>query len=66
MTTDKIGELAGRIWRTLDEEGELRIATLKKQVAAPDALVSMALGWLAREDKIEVTPDGRTFRVRLK
>ncbi len=66
MLTERIGETAGRIWRTLDEEGKLRVSTLKRQVGAPDAIVYMALGWLAREDKLEVEPQGRTYVVRLK
>lgn len=66
MVIQRIGETAGRIWHTLDEEGELRISTLKRQVDAPEPIVYMALGWLAREDKLEVEPQGRTFVVRLK
>jgi hypothetical protein len=66
MVIQHIGEMAGRIWRTLDEEGELRVSTLKRQLDAPDALVYMALGWLAREDKLEMEPQGRTYVVRLK
>lgn len=66
MTMEQIGELAGRIWHTLDEEGELRVATLKKQLEAPDSQLYLALGWLAREDKIALTPAGRSWRVRLK
>lgn len=66
MVIQRIGEMAGRIWRTLDEEGELRVSTLKRQLDAPDALVYMALGWLAREDKLEMESQGRTYVVRLK
>ncbi|MCL6565979.1 MAG: winged helix-turn-helix domain-containing protein [Acidobacteriia bacterium] len=66
MVIQQIGETAGRIWHTLDEEGELRVSTLKRQVDVPEPIVYMALGWLAREDKLEVKPQGRTFVVRLK
>jgi hypothetical protein len=62
----KIGETAGRVWRTLDEEGELRLAALKKQIDVSDALLYMAVGWLAREDKLEVEAEGRSYRLRLK
>lgn len=64
--TEKIGEMAGRIWRTLDEEGQLRISTLKKQLDAPEAIIYMALGWLAREDKLEMEAEGRTYKIRLR
>lgn len=61
-----IGETAGHIWRILHDEGELRLSTLQKRVDASATLLHLALGWLAREDKIEITPDGRSYRVRLR
>ena len=61
-----IGETAGSIWRTLEEEGPLRLSTLKKQIKVADALFYMALGWLARESKIDFETEGRSFNVRLR
>lgn len=61
-----IGETAGSIWRTLDEEGPLRLATLKKQIKVADVLFYMAVGWLAREGKIDFVAEGRGFNVRAK
>lgn len=66
MNLQQIGETAGRVWQALEEQGELRLPLLKKQVQAPDSLLYMALGWLAREDKLELTPEGRSLRVRLR
>lgn len=66
MLIHEVGETAGHIWHTLDEEGPLRLAALKKQVEASDALLFMALGWLAREEKIAIEADGRTYRIQLK
>ena len=66
MLINQIGEAAGHIWHTLDEEGPLRLTALKNQMEAPEFIVHMALGWLAREDKIAFESDGRTYRVRLK
>ena len=62
----EIGETAGHIWHTLDEEGPLRVTALKKQIKASEAVLHMALGWLAREDKIEMESEGRAILVRLK
>ncbi len=62
----QIGEVAGKVWHTLDEEGQLRVSALQRQIGVAPALLHMALGWLAREDKIEVEPAGRSYRVRLK
>lgn len=61
-----IGEIAGHIWRILHDEGELRLSTLQKRANASATLLHLALGWLAREDKIEITPHGRSCRVRLR
>jgi len=66
MFNEQIGETAGNIWHTLEEEGPLRLSALKKQLKSADPILHMALGWLAREDKVEITPDGRSFRVSLK
>jgi hypothetical protein len=61
-----IGETAGRVWHTLDEEGQLRLTTLQRQIEVPSMLLHLALGWLAREDKIEITGDGKSYQVRLR
>ena len=66
MMIQKIGETPGRIWQVLDETGALRLSALKKRVDVPQAILYMALGWLAREDKLEIVADGRTYRVPLK
>lgn len=66
MLIQKVGETAGLIWQVLDSRGPLKMAALKKQLKATDTVLHMALGWLAREDKIEMTKDGRSFLVQLK
>jgi hypothetical protein len=62
---NEIGETAGAIWHTLNEEGPLSLATLKKQIKASDAILHMALGWLAREGKVAIEADGRSYKVLL-
>jgi hypothetical protein len=42
------------------------MAALKKTTKATDMALHMALGWLAREDKIDVVKDGRILKVSLK
>ena len=66
MLINQIGEAAGSIWHTLDEEGSLSITALKKQIEVPDAVFYMALGWLAREDKVDIEPEGSSYRVQLR
>jgi DNA-binding IclR family transcriptional regulator len=61
-----LGETAGRILRTLEKQGPLRLTTLQRRMEIPAALLHMALGWLAREDKVEVVADDRSYLVRLR
>ncbi len=63
---DAVGETAGKIWETLSAQGPLTVAQLKKKVDGKTDLVNFALGWLAREDKIEIVPEKKTFRVQLR
>lgn len=60
-----IGATAGVVWKTLAVQGPTSLTKLIKETGAPRDAVLQALGWLAREDKIEVE-DGRTKRFSLK
>lgn len=62
----EIGDVAGVIWHTLDVNGEMTLAKLKKEVKADGSVFDWAVGWLAREDKIELARDKRLIRVWLK
>ncbi len=62
---EEIGTTAGAIWHALSAKGELSLAQLKKEVQAKDPLFHWALGWLAREGNIVITPEKRSFRIRL-
>ncbi|MEK7312107.1 MAG: winged helix-turn-helix domain-containing protein [Chloroflexota bacterium] len=66
MLIQKVGEAAGLIWQAIDSQGPLKMTALKKLLKINDTILNMALGWLAREDKIEMTASGRTFLVQLK
>lgn len=48
-----IGETAGRIWQHLSKSGPTSTKDLPKTVGADRDLVLMALGWLAREEKLK-------------
>lgn len=63
---EEIGVVAGAIWCVLDANGEMALAKLKKEVKAEGPLFDWAIGWLAREDKITLTRDKRSYRVCLK
>ena len=62
----KVGEAAGNIWHTLSDHGPLTVAQLKSKVNGGEELLTFALGWLAREDKIEISQDKKTIKVSLK
>ncbi len=52
MSKEEVIETAGKTWRTLAEKGETSIADLAKILQQEEELVCQAIGWLAREDKI--------------
>jgi Winged helix-turn-helix domain (DUF2582) len=62
----QIGETAGVIWHLLDEKGPLSLAQVVKQTGEARDLVMLALGWLAREDKIVIDGESRGRTVTLK
>ena len=62
----EIDNAAGIIWRYLDERGEVTLGKLKQGTKLSDQLVSMGIGWLAREDKLSFTKEGRIVKVALR
>lgn len=52
MEKEKIGTDAGKIWQILCEKGNVKIIELKKITKMDIKDIYLALGWLAREDKI--------------
>jgi hypothetical protein len=63
---EQIGETAGLVWRLLDERGPVSMAKVVKESGAPRDLVLLALGWLAREDKIAIDSESRGRVVSLR
>ena len=62
---EEIGKTAGAIWDALNTRGELSLSELKKAVKGKEPTFDWAIGWLAREDQIVITPEKRSFRIRL-
>ncbi|MCP4725333.1 MAG: hypothetical protein GY863_09870 [bacterium] len=54
-----IGETAGRIWQIVSDRGEVNISGLPKILNEKSPIVYQALGWLAREEKIEYHKEGK-------
>ena len=63
---DQIGETAGRVWHCLRESGPMSLSKLVKNIEAPRDVVLQAVGWLAREDKIDIEERNRTRVICLK
>ena len=61
-----IGQTAGQVWHLLDENGPMSLTRLAKSIDAPRDLVMQAVGWLAREDKINIEDDARSKIVSLR
>ena len=52
VTSDKTGEVAGRIWKQLRAHGPVTFESLTRSIGFSEPEVYMALGWLAREGKL--------------
>jgi hypothetical protein len=63
---EEIGKTAGAIWNALNTGGEQSLGQLKKAVKGKEPTFDWAIGWLAREDQIVITPEKRSFRIRLR
>jgi Mn-dependent DtxR family transcriptional regulator len=59
---EKIGETAGQIWDLLKKKGEVNMAEVPRLLKEKSTVVYQAIGWLARENKIEYrTAATKTF-----
>ena len=63
---EEISKIAGAIWDALNTKGELSLSELKKAVKGQERTFDWAIGWLARENQLAITPEKRSFRIRLK
>ena len=63
---EHVGVTAGKVWHLLNDFGPQTVAQLKKRLSGSGQLVDFALGWLAREDKIDISQEKKSFKVALK
>ena len=52
MENTRSGLNAGKVWRILNEKGELSMFELCRELGLTFEEVAVAIGWLARENKI--------------
>jgi hypothetical protein len=62
MNKEKIGHTAGQIWQILNTKGEVSLTQLPRLLKLTTDITYQALGWLAREDKVEYrTKAGKVY-----
>lgn len=67
FTSQEIGIVAGRIWNYLNEKNNfVELLRLKFDLKLDNTILYLALGWLAREDKIEFLVLDEIVKVKLK
>lgn len=67
MLQERAGELAGKIWSTLNEKGALSVKVLKKTAKIRfEKDLYLGLGWLLREGKLNVKTEGSEDVISLK
>ncbi len=62
---EKIIEISGKVWRFLGQNGPTGVDQLARSLKEKEEVVFYALGWLAREDKINYTVKNRRTFVSL-
>ena len=63
---EQVGEAAGEVWRQLNQGGPQTLAQLKKKLNGSSELLDFAVGWLAREDKLEILKEKKSVLLQLK
>lgn len=62
MTNKNVAKTAGSIWHKLGEKGRVDLIQLPKLIKQKAQLAYMALGWLARENKVKyLTRNSRIY-----
>lgn len=65
MNKESIGTNAGIIWRIMNNHMSWNYAELKEKSRLSDMDLCMAIGWLARENKIEFGNESKDLRIYL-
>ena len=63
---DKIGQSAGQIYNYLNDNGESSFYKMKKELVLKGNFADLGLGWLARENKVEISQKGPAVKVSLR
>ena len=55
----QIGESAGKVWQALNSGGAKTKSQLQRDTGLSAEMLNMAVGWLARESKLDFTDKGK-------
>ena len=61
-----IGETAGQVWQVLSSDGPQTLPQLKRKLNGTVPFLDFAVGWLLREEKVDIDRASKTIRLRLK
>jgi len=64
--SDNIGAAAGLIWEYLDKNGATSVSKVTKETGVSKNDAQRAIGWLAKEGKLNFEMDKRTELLSLK
>ncbi len=65
MNVQAIGENAGKVWGVLNANGKSLVKDIKKATKLTDKEVYSALGWLAKEGKVNIEVEGKDIAAEL-
>ncbi|MBW6458189.1 MAG: winged helix-turn-helix domain-containing protein [FCB group bacterium] len=60
------GIIAGKIWKTLEKNGAMTVSALAKDLGSNNNEILLGVGWLLREDKLDITKTGNCTKYGLK
>lgn len=63
---DRVGFAAGEIWKYLEENGESTPIKIKANLGLSNTMLYLALGWLSREDKVNIIQQDYSYKISLK
>ena len=66
LEINEIGENAGRVWEYLTTHEECTLSSLKKGLKLSSDACCYALGWLAREGRIDMIIKGISTRIFIR
>jgi len=65
MIKSQIGINAGKVWQFLDEKKESSLKEIKSELSLKNEDLWLALGWLARENKVFFYKENKDYRITL-